>query len=188
MNAIDLIRRLFQHRAWVNQNLLTTADTLTEDQLRQSFEIGQGSVWKSLFHLYAAEYVWLGALKGDEDPRVPGDLPNRLPGNQLGDVVIKNLAELKSAWNDQEARWTEYLHQLTPESLTQTIYKKSTSVQLGQRFGTSCSDILLHVCTHAQYTSAQIINMLRQLEVTQFPHTMLIILARQDSQSTTSLN
>src|SRR5262249_30664244 len=64
MNIIELLQRLHQHRAWVNGNLLTAAATLSHEQLRSEFQIGQGSVWKSLVHLYAAEYVWLEALLG----------------------------------------------------------------------------------------------------------------------------
>ena len=54
MSAIELLQRLHQHRAWVNGNLLTAATVLSDEQLRSPFPIGQGSVWKSLVHLYAA--------------------------------------------------------------------------------------------------------------------------------------
>src|SRR5215467_9857235 len=85
MSAVELLQRLHQHRAWVNSNLLTAAATLSDEQLRTSLPIGQGSVWKSLLHLYAAEYVWLEALHGNEAFLVPGDLPGQLPGNQQGE-------------------------------------------------------------------------------------------------------
>jgi uncharacterized damage-inducible protein DinB len=45
---------------------------------------------------------------------------------------------------------------------------------------TSRGDVLLHVCTHAQYTTAQAVNMLRQVGVEKLPDTMLITLARQE--------
>jgi len=38
---------------------LAAAKALSDDQLRREFQIGQGSIWKSLLHLYAAESVWL---------------------------------------------------------------------------------------------------------------------------------
>src|SRR6185312_1992411 len=92
MNAVDLLQRLHQHRAWVNDNLLTAAATLTDEQLKSAFPIGQGSIWKSLLHLYAAEYVWLEALLGNEAFVVPGDLPGKLPGNQHGEGGVTDLA------------------------------------------------------------------------------------------------
>ena len=56
MNAVELLQRLHQHRAWVNNNLLTAAANLSDGQLRSEFQIGQGSVWKSLLHLPNADF------------------------------------------------------------------------------------------------------------------------------------
>src|SRR5438132_6714136 len=100
MNAVELLKRLHQHRSWVNGNLLTAAASLTDEQLRSPFQIGQGSIWKSLVHLYAAEYVWLEALFGNEAFLVPGDLPGKLPGNQQGEGGITGLADLREKWTD----------------------------------------------------------------------------------------
>ena len=105
MTALDLIRRLHQHRAWVNGNLLTAAAQLTDEQLRMPFQIGQGSIWKSLLHLYAAEFVWLEALQGNESALVQGDLPGKLPGNQEGKGGITGLDELRQKWLALEQRW-----------------------------------------------------------------------------------
>jgi len=55
--AVAIVQRLHQHRAWVNENLLAAAAALSEESLKQPFPIGQSSVWQSLLHLYAAEYV-----------------------------------------------------------------------------------------------------------------------------------
>jgi len=181
MTAVDLLRRLHQHRAWVNGNLLEAASGLTAEQLRAPFAIGQGSIWKSLVHLHAAEYVWLGALQGDDDPLLPGDLPGKLPGNQQGEPVITGLDDLRQRWSALEQRWRDYLATLTVESLDEIVYKKSTSFGRGIRFGTRRYDVLLHVCTHAHYTAAQVINLFRQSGVEKLPETMLISLARQEA-------
>jgi uncharacterized damage-inducible protein DinB len=166
----------------VNSNLLTTAASLSDEQLRSPFQIGQGSIWKSLVHLYAAEFVWLEALLGNDDPLIQGDLPGKLPGNQQGVGGITSLDDLREKWIALEKRWSDYLASLTPESLDELVYKKSTSYGLGKRFGTRRSDVLLHVCTHAQYTAAQVVNMLRQAGADKLPETMLISLARQEAE------
>jgi uncharacterized damage-inducible protein DinB len=180
MNAVELLRRLHQHRVWVNGNLLTAAANLSDEQLRSSFQIGQGSIWKSLVHLYAAEYVWLEALLGNDDPLLPGDLPGKLPGNQQGEGGITGLDDLRQKWLTLEQRWGGYLASLTPESLEDLVYKTSTRAGPGRRFGTRRADVLLHVCTHAHYTAAQVVNMLRQVGADKLPETMLISLARQE--------
>lgn len=179
MNAVDLVQRLHQHRAWVNTNLLTAAATLSDEQLRSPYQIGQGSVWNSLTHLYAAEYVWLEALLGNEDSLVPGDVAGKLPGNQQGEGGITGLDDLRQKWSALDQRWTKYLASLTPESLEDVVHRKSSST--GQRFGTKRADVLLHVCTHAHYTAAQVVNMLRLAGADKLPETMLILLARHEA-------
>jgi uncharacterized damage-inducible protein DinB len=179
MNAVDLLKRLHQHQAWVNNNLLAAAAQRSDEQLRLPFPIGQGSVWKSLVHLYAAEYVWLEALLGNEEALVQGDLPGKLPGNQQGEGGIKGLDELRRKWSELERRWVDYLATLEPDALDELVYKKSSA--LGLRLATRRGDVLLHVCTHAHYTTAQVVNMLRQTGADKLPEVMLISLARQEA-------
>lgn len=185
MNAADLIRRLHQHRLWVNDRLLQAVCSLTDEQLRQPLAIGQGSVWRTLTHLLAAEYVWLEALLGNESPVMPGDVPGKLPGNQEGEGAIRSLDELASRWEELDERWNQYLDLLTDDDLDEVVYKTSTSSGLGKRHGIRRADVLLHLCTHAQYTTAQLMNMLRQLGVSPLPDVMLITLARQEASEGT---
>jgi uncharacterized damage-inducible protein DinB len=163
----------------VNANLLTAVAGVSDGQLRAPYQIGQGSIWRSLLHLYAAEYVWLEALLGNDAFLVPGDLPGQLPGNQQGDGGITDLGDLRRKWCALEERWVGYLAGLTPAALEDVVFRKSVS--LGTRLGTRRGDVLLHVCTHAHYTTAQVVNMLRQAGVGKLPETMLISLARQET-------
>lgn len=181
MNACDLIRRLHQHRQWVNHRLLNAARPLSDEHLRRPLPIGQGSLWKTLTHLVAAEFVWLEALLGNETPLLPGDVPSKLPGNQEGAGAMTSIEELTARWEDLDRRWNEYLSNLRDDALDEIVYKTSTSSGPGKHHGIQRGDVLLHVCTHAQYTTAQAVNMLRQLGVTTMPDVMLISLARQEA-------
>jgi uncharacterized damage-inducible protein DinB len=183
MTAIEVIRRLHQHRAWVNAQLLTCAAALSNEQLHRRFEIGQGSIWKTLVHLYAAEWVWLETLLGDEFPTLTGDVPGKLPGNQEASGAIASFAELRDRWMSLEKRWAEYLQSLTDEALDEIVYKISTSSGAGKRFPSRRADVLIHLCTHAQYTTAQLVNILRHSGATTLPDPMLITLARQETQA-----
>ena len=165
---------------WANHQLLEAAQSLTDEQLRRPMPIGQGSVWKSLTHLLASEFVWLEALCGNDDPLMPGDARGKLPGNQEGDGAITSLDELCAKWRELDDRWSKYLETLVDDSLNDTVYKISTSSGFGKHHGTRRADVLLHVATHAQYTTAQLVNMLRQLGVTPLPDVMLITLARNE--------
>ena len=178
MDSIALIKRLHEHRAWVNGLLMDAAERLNDEELRREFAIGQGSIWQTLLHLHAAEYVWLGTLLGTPDATMPGDVPGKLPGNQQGEGAIASLGELRERWATLEERWTNYLDGLDSNMLDEPVYRISTSSNGGRRRATTRADILLHVCTHAQYTVAQLVNMLRQLGATELPDPMLITLAR----------
>src|SRR5262245_58042712 len=98
MKSADVIRRLHQHRAWVHGQVLQSLETLSPEQLRQSHDIGQGSLWRTLTHLYAAEYVWLGALEGNPKAAAPGDAPGKIPGNQEGPDAAQSFEELRHRW------------------------------------------------------------------------------------------
>ena len=176
MSSVVLIQRLHQHRFWTNRQLLASATQLTTDQIRQSFDIGQGSLWKTLTHLFGAEYVWLDALLGNDDPVAPGDAAGKLPGNQQGEDPMTTLRELQEHWTDLDVRWENYLTNLNEEKLAVEIGKVSSNTRV--RSVVRCGDIVLHICTHAQYTTAQAMNMLRQLGVESLPDPMLITMAR----------
>jgi uncharacterized damage-inducible protein DinB len=109
---------------------------------------------------------------------LPGDLPGKIPGNQQGEGGIAGLADLRQKWTSLEQRWVGYLGTLGPAALEEVVYRKGS---MG-RFGTRRSDVLLHVCTHAHYTAAQVVNMLRHAGVEKLPDTMLISLARQEAK------
>jgi uncharacterized damage-inducible protein DinB len=177
MNSTTVIRRLHQHRAWANHRLLDAADALSDEQLRQSFPVGQGSLWKTLLHLYAAEYVWLEALRGKPESLAPGDVAGKLPGNQEGEHSIPSLAQLRQHWAELDARYEAYLNTLTDAALDDQVNKVRTS---GERFVFRRSDVLLHICTHAHYTIAQANNMLRHAGAASIPDPMVITLARSE--------
>lgn len=178
MSNLDVIRRLHQHRMWSNARLIAAAETLSPELLQQKLPIGQGTLWRSLMHMYAAEWAWLAALGGDEAPVLPGDLPTGLPGNQQGEGGVTSLAELRAAWATVDERWRDYLDNLSDAQLDDVVYKISSIQQTRQ----ACRrlDILLHVCTHAHYTTAQVINMLRHVGAASLPDPMLITMARQE--------
>jgi len=178
MSSLDVLRRLHEHRIWSNARLLTATGAVPADGLRKEFSIGQGTLWRSLGHMYAAEWVWLATLEGNENPVLPGDRPDGLPGNQEGEGGVLSLAELRDAWAQLDARWRDYLANLREDQLDDVVYKISST----QRTRQACQrvDVLLHVCTHTHYTTAQAINMLRQVGTASLPDPMLITMARQE--------
>lgn len=165
------VRRLHEHRVWSNRQLLQACRGLSPDQLHQPMDIGRGSVMATLTHLYEAELIWLLALQGETEPPAPGE------------TTLASLAQLEQAWNELDARWDAMLSTLQPEDLHRPVTKRSTSgPSAGAIRTTNRLDVLLHVCTHAQYTSAQAVNMLRKLDAGPLPDLQLMTLARTQPQ------
>ncbi|MEX0612301.1 MAG: DinB family protein, partial [Pirellulales bacterium] len=65
------------------EKLVAAAGSLSQDQLHQPLGTGQGTVWRSLVHMYAAEYVWLETLLGDLEALCPGDAPAPRPSSPI---------------------------------------------------------------------------------------------------------
>lgn len=121
---------------------------------------------KTLAHLHAAEAVWLAAINGEADPPSPFHF-------RFG-----SLAQLEAAWDESEQGWSKLLDALSDGDLAKPVTKKASLT--GETSDTPLLDVLLHVCTHAQYTTAQAVNMLRRLGVPgdQLPDSMLITMSR----------
>jgi uncharacterized damage-inducible protein DinB len=180
VNSLTVVRRMHEHRIWADHQLVHAAVSLTDEQLHHDLPIGQGSVWKSLCHMWAAEHVWLDAVHGIEAAVAPGDDPRKLPGNQLAADGMRTMSELETRWERLHARWANYLAKLSADNLVRDVWRSSPMIDPPKRLKTALLDVLLHVCMHAHWTAAQTVNMLRTVGAeTPLPNVMHISLARQ---------
>lgn len=164
MPAIDSIKRLHEHRLWVNARLVAAAEQLDEESRRRAFPMGPGSVWATLVHVYGAEMIWLGVLGAVTLKPFPTS------------DTFKSLVELLAAWSDLHAAWKKYLARLDDAELQRPVTRTNLK---GETYTTAAGDVLLHVCTHSMYHAAQLANMFRHLGVSPLPETNLITMARE---------
>jgi uncharacterized damage-inducible protein DinB len=59
MSRLATFRDLYRHLDWSGQRVLDAASTLTPAQLAKPFEMGPGSLGKTLWHVYDSERTWL---------------------------------------------------------------------------------------------------------------------------------
>ena len=166
MTGVAVVRRLRAHQLWANRRLIDACRPLPAEQLARPFEMGQGDAMKTLTHLYAAEFVWFEAIGGKPKTVSPFD------------VRFETVATLDAAWQALDTRWAAFYDALTDDALDRPVTKTSTSSGGGVTFTTTLADVLLHEFTHAQYTAAQLKNMLRHLGVMPPPDVMLITQSR----------
>jgi uncharacterized damage-inducible protein DinB len=148
---LGTIRILFQHNDWGREQLMAVADRLTDEQLDRPFEMGPGTLRKTLEHIFAAEWVWL-ARWGGRSP-TQGECPRNLP--TMGDLL--------RVWRETATQREAFLNTLTDADLERDVDYRNTVGKPGRY---QLGIMMLHVCTHGTHHRAQAINMLRQLGVT----------------------
>lgn len=163
MLAIELLQTLDEHRRWARARVIARCETLPHERLRESFEMGVGSVWGTLVHMYGAELVWLDAIE-------------EVSGNRFPDADdFADLAALRSAWTPLDERWSAWIAAADDSALRRM---RSRTNRQGVTVSTEQHEIVLHVHTHAMYHLAQVTNMLRRLGVDDLPGVDLITMAR----------
>lgn len=165
MTTAHTIRRLHEHRLWTRAKILSAARTCTDAELRRPFEMGVGSIFATVVHLWGAEMVWANVLEEAD----PGFV---IPGVD----AFPTLAALEEAWRPLDARWSALLDRAAGDP--QFLAKPMVRTRDGKRFVTNAHDVFLHVATHQHYHAAQVSNMLRQLGKALGPND-LIVMARE---------
>ncbi len=165
MTAAGLVQRMHAHKRWANRRLLEAVEELPEKDRHRTFGIGHGSAWASIVHLWATDAVWLETIAGREDAPVA-----RVD-------AVGSAEALEALWDVADQRWVDLLASLDDEDLSRPVWRTSSSTG-GRRRGMPLHDVLIHVCTHAQYTGAQLVNILRRLRVAELPHISLSTMSR----------
>lgn len=150
---------LIQHR-WANDLLFDACAQLTDAQLDHEFEMGVGSLRKTLTHIAGAIRGWGDLLAGRE----------QRPRLEEQTLSISQLRELfEEVTTDFENSARAHPHE---------------GIATGSRGGNSYSftrgSVLAHVMTHAMHHRAQCLNMLRHLGVEQLPPSSVMEWALMD--------
>jgi len=136
MDAIDAMRRMWDHAAWADGLLLSALEAMQPPP---------ALAWREYSHVLGAESVWL----------------DRLLSRKQRFAVWPELSasEASALTTSLRREYADYLAALTSDSLdTRVAYVNSA----GQSFETPVSDILLQVFLHGQYHRGKINLLLRQ--------------------------
>jgi len=150
MPKSDPAEILLDHQLWSTRNLLDACAQLTDEQLDREFDMGVGSLRKTLTHILGALRGWGHLLAGKEQCE-------RLEAQ--GPHTIARLIEL----NDQ-------LHADFAASVAAHAQDGiATGSHGGKAYAFTRGSVLAHVTTHAMHHRAQCLNMLRQLGIDPLP-------------------
>lgn len=147
MNKNDL-QTLYEYDRWANARMLDAVSRLTAEQFTADFSSSFHSVRDTLTHLLSADWIWLRRWKGTSPPAMfnPSD--------------FSDFATLRAKWAEVEKELTEFVEQLTDETLASRIAYTNTK---GERSEYLLGQLMQHVVNHSSYHRGQITSFLRQL-------------------------
>lgn len=159
----DRIQTYFAYSDWAMIRIHEEASRLSAEQFAQTFDIGPGSLQKTLQHLGQAERWWLGnwdtEIRPLDDDRQPTSL----------DELRDDYAELSGARN-------AFIETLNESTAQRVVTVPAGGVQTKYRVVES----LLQLCSHGTHHRSQCVNMLRRLGVT-FSWIDLIVWVRENN-------
>jgi uncharacterized damage-inducible protein DinB len=168
--TFDVLQTLVEYHYWARDRLFVAVDALTEEQLRRPLGNSFSSVFDTMVHLYGADWIWRSRWEGES--------PMALPKPELYD----DLARVRAAWQDEEARIRGILNRLGPEGILRPVEYRAWDGKLqAQPFW----QMLQHVVNHGSYHRGQVTTMLRQLDVPPPKSMDLIAFYREHANVTT---
>jgi uncharacterized damage-inducible protein DinB len=150
MIGLGTIRECFRYNDWARDRLLGLATGLTDTQLDRPFEMGEGSLRATVYHLWAAEFGWLNRWQPQTSVSYDAE------------CVGEPATEIARRFRETTAARDAFLARLDDASLSGTItFRNKKGIMSTFNFG----DMMLHVCNHGTHHRAQALNMLRHLGV-----------------------
>ena len=145
----ERVRRYFAYHDWANARILELAAGLDDSALNRDFDLGFGSIRKTLAHLHDVEPGWLktwiesSATFARSNPHIP-------------------VSELQASWSEVARRRNEFLASVDDAAAQRVVVVAFGGPPIKFRIIES----LVQICAHGTHHRAQLINMLRHSGVT----------------------
>jgi uncharacterized damage-inducible protein DinB len=151
----DLLQNYAEFNQWAHKKLLDLIGTLTAEQQHATVASSFDSLYKTVFHVWGAESLWLGRL-------------NHSPISITGDPFNESTEKLTSALEAVDQLWVDWVKSRNDEQLAQKLnYHNKAGIPFTQSY-----DLLLHhIFNHSTYHNGQLVTMLRALGVQHIPAT-----------------
>jgi uncharacterized damage-inducible protein DinB len=145
---LDTIRNYYRYGDWAFYRVVGVASVLSDEGLDRRFEMGVGSLRKTLLHIRDGEQWWYENWTVGPDNAFQ-DSPETTAVSELR-TLFRGIAEQRTA----------YLAQLSNDDLQRVV---AAEVRPGLRLGFRLGESLLQLCGHGTHHRAQALNMMRKL-------------------------
>lgn len=149
---IDLptVRTILRYGDWANEQSVHACSNLPDEQLDRVFDIGRGTLRKTLLHILAGESVWLRRWQGDCETLWPSEDEPASP------------ATIEGRFTETIRNRDLFLATIDAGRLTRAVVYRDSK---GSLFSASLGDMMLQMCLHSTHHRAQAVNILRRLDV-----------------------
>lgn len=148
MNDLRTVRTLLRYSDWANEQVVRAAAGLPPAHLDKVFDIGRGTMRRTLLHILAGEMVWLKRWKGERDAPWPNE----------DEVVSPSL--IWERFSEIFPQRERFLAELRPEEITRSIVYRDSK---GSLFAATLGDMMIQMCTHSTHHRSQAVNLFRRL-------------------------
>jgi uncharacterized damage-inducible protein DinB len=165
MNVSD-IRTLYAYNRWANLRMFSVLEKLTPQQFTAPHTSSFPSIHETVFHLLAAEWIWLKRWQGTP-PRATQPVTsasiqtwkmlrvNETPAPQR----VETLADLRDLCDAVEAERNQLLAGLSEERLHAPLAYHDMS---GVPYSMPLAELMQHVVNHGTYHRGQVTTLLRE--------------------------
>jgi uncharacterized damage-inducible protein DinB len=152
-NEADLLRHhfseRFRHDWWANDTLLTFLEQQPGVRRTAAYEAGLQEACHLFGHLVATELLWLGRVESSEDVAVPV-------------WGTREPSKLRALLGQARSKWKALLDSLAPSDCWRVVTYRNTT---GQTYENTLIQIIAHVLNHSTHHRAQVLAVLRDLEL-----------------------
>ena len=146
--SVKVIQDFFAYADWAQARVLNAAASLSDEQLDRAFDMGCGSLRKTLVHICDAERWW--QANWNDGPKQT--FPIARPGLSI-DTIREEMSAVEQSRN-------EYLAELSDDDLQREVKAQPrpdyiATFPIGQT--------MLQLCNHGTHHRAQALNMLRHV-------------------------
>lgn len=145
MQPLEYIRLIWEYNYWANHKLLNCLQTISEQQFKQHFDYGIGSLHVHVIHIMWAEALWLRRIKGQDRINWTAESHPTL------DVIF-------AQWQSVENDYRDYLKVLTQDELMRNV--PVYSMAKDKHYIHPVYEILIHVVNHGSDHRAQMLRLI----------------------------
>ena len=157
-----LLLKYAGYNHWAHKRLMDLIMSLPTEQHHATISSSFNSLYKTVFHVWGAEALWLARL-------------NKEPSQRLSDPFNGSMENLSKALQELDLKWIDWISGKEDIYLTEKLHYSNIA---GQPFVEAYDLLLTHIFNHSTYHNGQLVTMLRTLPIEKIPPTDFVAWTR----------